>query len=139
MPKTAAFYRDVLGFHEVKRPSSFEFEGAWQVSRKQGSWHAKIRDCTRFSASRTLRSIEGAEYTAAAFAARVAGARRCSEASRPGFRWDGEWIRPCRLFNYGVGIHLIAGQPLARNKQIDPKADHLSFQVRTPYDCPDPL
>ena len=27
----AAFYRDVLGFVEIKRPSSFDFEGKWQV------------------------------------------------------------------------------------------------------------
>lgn len=27
--KSAAFYRDVLGFIEVKRPSAFEFEGSW--------------------------------------------------------------------------------------------------------------
>lgn len=26
---SAAFYRDVLGFMEVKRPTSFEFEGCW--------------------------------------------------------------------------------------------------------------
>lgn len=59
---SAAFYRDVLGFSEIKRPSSFEFEGAW-------------------------------------------------------------------LFNYGIGIHLIGGQPVARSSKIDPKSDHLSFQV----------
>jgi len=35
-----------------------------------------------------------------------------------------------RLFNYGIGIHLIAGHPAPRPSQINPKADHLSFQVR---------
>lgn len=59
---SAAFYRDVLGFEQVKRPSSFDFEGAW-------------------------------------------------------------------LFNYGIGIHLIAGQPIPRSSKIEPKSDHLSFQV----------
>ena len=27
--ESAAFYRDVLGFALIKRPESFEFEGAW--------------------------------------------------------------------------------------------------------------
>ncbi len=36
----------------------------------------------------------------------------------------------CRLWNYQVGIHLIEGAPVARPSVIDPKADHLSFQVR---------
>mmetsp|Transcript_27675 Transcript_27675/g.70485 ORF Transcript_27675/g.70485 Transcript_27675/m.70485 type:complete len:216 (-) Transcript_27675:1062-1709(-) len=59
---SCAFYRDVLGFYEVKRPSSFDFEGAW-------------------------------------------------------------------LFNYGIGIHLIRGNPLPRSTTIVPKSDHLSFQA----------
>lgn len=37
-----------------------------------------------------------------------------------------------RLFNYGIGIHLIAGQPSPRPSHISPKADHLSFQVPLP-------
>jgi catechol 2,3-dioxygenase-like lactoylglutathione lyase family enzyme len=42
---------------------------------------------------------------------------------RPSFQFDGAW-----LFNYGIGIHLIEGQPSPRSSQISPKADHLSFQ-----------
>lgn len=37
----------------------------------------------------------------------------------------------CRLFNYGVGIHLISGQPQRRSRDINPEDDHLSFQVRS--------
>lgn len=55
------FYADILGFTLIKRPSSFDFDGAW-------------------------------------------------------------------LFGYGIGIHLVHGQPIQRPSAIDPKADHLSFQ-----------
>ena len=37
----------------------------------------------------------------------------------------------CRLFAYGVGIHLISGQPQRRSRDINPEDDHLSFQVRS--------
>ncbi|KAK9828528.1 hypothetical protein WJX72_000603 [[Myrmecia] bisecta] len=44
--------------------------------------------------------------------------------SRPSsFDFEGCW-----LFQYGLGIHLIEGEPPARQQHIDPKADHLSFQ-----------
>lgn len=55
------FYRDILGFVEIRRPSCFDFEGSW-------------------------------------------------------------------LYAYGVGIHLIQGQPDPRSEEINTKADHLSFQ-----------
>jgi len=29
VPKSAAFYQDVLGFTEVRRPSCFDFDGSW--------------------------------------------------------------------------------------------------------------
>jgi len=35
----------------------------------------------------------------------------------------------CRLFNYGIGIHLIAGKPTCCPRELNPKDDHLSFQV----------
>lgn len=35
-----------------------------------------------------------------------------------------------RLFGYGLGLHLIHGEPVARPTVIDPRGDHLSFQVR---------
>lgn len=35
-----------------------------------------------------------------------------------------------RLFGYGLGLHLIHGEPLARPTAINPRGDHLSFQVR---------
>lgn len=31
LPTSVQFYQDVLGFVLVKRPSSFDFEGAWYV------------------------------------------------------------------------------------------------------------
>lgn len=36
---------------------------------------------------------------------------------------------PCRLWRYGLGLHLIKGKPVPRSSCIDPKSDHLSFQV----------
>jgi len=41
---------------------------------------------------------------------------------------DLDFLQEHRLFNYGIGIHLIEGQPSPRSSQISPKADHLSFQ-----------
>lgn len=38
--------------------------------------------------------------------------------------FEGAW-----LWGYGMGLHLIKGQPVPRSKHIDPKSDHLSFQV----------
>lgn len=32
---TRRFYRDVLGFVEIKRPDSFDFDGSWCVPPKQ--------------------------------------------------------------------------------------------------------
>eukprot|EP00884_Botryococcus_braunii_P022023 jgi/Botrbrau1/8504/Bobra.0029s0010.2 len=40
------------------------------------------------------------------------------------FDFDGYW-----LFNYNIGIHLIAGEPLARPRELNPRADHMSFQA----------
>ena len=41
------------------------------------------------------------------------------------------WL-PRRLFNYGIGIHLIEGTPEPRSKELKAEADHLSFQVWGP-------
>ncbi|PNW72196.1 hypothetical protein CHLRE_16g678200v5 [Chlamydomonas reinhardtii] len=60
--RSFAFYTDVLGFIPVKRPTSFEFEGAW-------------------------------------------------------------------MFNYGIGLHLVKGNPAPRDSKIEPKTCHISFQV----------
>lgn len=60
--KSAAFYQDVLGFTEVRRPSCFDFDGSW-------------------------------------------------------------------LFGYGLGLHLIHGEPQERPATINPRGDHLSFQA----------
>lgn len=38
--------------------------------------------------------------------------------------FEGAW-----LWGYGIGLHLIAGQPVPRSARIDPRSDHLSFQV----------
>lgn len=59
------------------------------------------------------------------FYARVLG---FVQIKRPGaFDFDGAW-----LFNYGIGIHLLKDDELdAENREvmeIDPKADHISFQ-----------
>lgn len=40
-----------------------------------------------------------------------------------------ESFEGCWLWGYGVGLHLIKGQPVPRSSKIDPKADHLSFQA----------
>jgi hypothetical protein len=41
-----------------------------------------------------------------------------------------------RLFNYGIGVHLLQSEDpgsLPENKgEINPKDNHISFQVRTP-------
>lgn len=37
--------------------------------------------------------------------------------------------RDYRLFGYGLGIHLIQGEPVSRPEKINPRGDHLSFQV----------
>lgn len=48
---------------------------------------------------------------------------------RPGsFDFDGAW-----LFGYGIGIHLLEAEnpeTLPRKKEINPKDNHISFQVR---------
>ncbi|CAG9465382.1 unnamed protein product [Pedinophyceae sp. YPF-701] len=62
---TANFYKRILGFREVVRPSTFNFSGAW-------------------------------------------------------------------LHGCGVGLHLIQGEPVAREAEVIPKSDHLSFQVDMP-------
>ena len=36
-----------------------------------------------------------------------------------------------RLFNFGVGLHLIEGDPPKRKKELIPEADPFSFQVGT--------
>ena len=40
----------------------------------------------------------------------------------------------CRLYAYGLGIHLIRGEPLHVPSKINPLADHLSFQVSFYFD-----
>lgn len=44
-----------------------------------------------------------------------------------------------RLFGYGIGVHLIHGQPVRRAAEIDPRADHLSFQCNSMADVEDRL
>ena len=39
----------------------------------------------------------------------------------------------CRLFGYGIGIHLLEAEnpeKLPKKKEINPKDNHISFQVR---------
>ena len=38
-----------------------------------------------------------------------------------------------RLFGYNVGIHLLEGEPLRRSTEINPRDDHMSFQVNFLY------
>ncbi|KAL4452469.1 hypothetical protein ABPG75_008131 [Micractinium tetrahymenae] len=40
-----------------------------------------------------------------------------------------ESFEGCWLWRYGLGLHLIKGQPVPRSSCIDPKSDHLSFQA----------
>mmetsp|Transcript_10458 Transcript_10458/g.28653 ORF Transcript_10458/g.28653 Transcript_10458/m.28653 type:complete len:163 (-) Transcript_10458:22-510(-) len=50
-----------------------------------------------------------------------------SELVRPGALQE-RGIDGCWLFNFGVGLHLIEGNPPERSKEIRPAADHFSFQ-----------
>lgn len=43
---------------------------------------------------------------------------------RPAFSFDGAW-----LFNYGVQIHLIKGDPPQRPGEISTRADHVAFHT----------
>lgn len=41
----------------------------------------------------------------------------------------------CRLFNYGIGIHLLQSEhpeSLPEKREINPKDNHISFQVKIP-------
>ncbi|PRW32522.1 metallothiol transferase isoform A [Chlorella sorokiniana] len=40
-----------------------------------------------------------------------------------------EKFEGCWLWRYGLGLHLIEGEPVPRSSEIDPKSDHLSFQA----------
>jgi hypothetical protein len=51
-----------------------------------------------------------------------------SEVVRPGSLKE-RGIEGCWLFNFGVGLHLIEGDPPKRRKELTPEADHFSFQV----------
>ncbi len=48
------------------------------------------------------------------------------------------WLFVCRLYNYGMGVHLLQVEEdieLAiqnRNREINPRDDHISFQVHSP-------
>jgi catechol 2,3-dioxygenase-like lactoylglutathione lyase family enzyme len=87
------FYADVLGFVPIRRPGSFDFDGAW---------------CVRGRGRLPLPSIFLLSYT----------------------------TQSSRLFNYGIGVHLLQSEDpgsLPENKgEINPKDNHISFQVRTP-------
>ncbi|RRT59712.1 hypothetical protein B296_00045601 [Ensete ventricosum] len=62
--ESVRFYEEVLGFQLIRRPSSFDFEGAW-------------------------------------------------------------------FYNYGIGIHLVQSpEAVSKPSEINPKGDHISFQVR---------
>ncbi|KXZ55650.1 hypothetical protein GPECTOR_2g1200 [Gonium pectorale] len=48
-----------------------------------------------------------------------------TQVKRPSsFEFEGAW-----LFNFGVGLHLIKGQPPSRPSKVVPKSCHLSFQA----------
>ena len=102
--KSAAFYQDVLGFTEVRRPSCFDFDGSWCVGKKEGG--------------------RGHSFSAAA-AARRALALFSLTPPPPHSPPPND-----RLFGYGLGLHLIHGEPQERPATINPRGDHLSFQVR---------
>ncbi|KAI7838098.1 hypothetical protein COHA_008106 [Chlorella ohadii] len=40
-----------------------------------------------------------------------------------------EKFEGCWMWRYGLGLHLIEGEPVPRSSEIDPKSDHLSFQA----------
>lgn len=90
--KSVQFYEQVLDFVLIKRPSSFDFEGAWYATLCSSL-------CFSFCFSQTMIN-------------RV--------------------ITNCRLFNHGIGIHLLqaAGNnvPAEKKAKINPKDNHISFQ-----------
>lgn len=112
-PPCLQFYRDVLGFTVVKRPSSFDFGGSCKLRGRAGSVPAPAALLTGGGAGRWLPS------QLKHFLPRRTPPQAVSTTG------------PCRagLFSYNVGIHLIEGQPVPRSSEIDPKSDHLSFQA----------
>lgn len=114
---SADFYRDVLGFFEIKRPSAFDFEGAWWVRVCVlvcgGLGPVLAPSCCRTS----TQALQTAAPCVSSLTPPPPAAARTFH------------TRSDRLFNYGIGIHLIKGEPVARGAAINPKSDHVSFQV----------
>ncbi|KAM0842063.1 hypothetical protein ACQ4PT_058610 [Festuca glaucescens] len=101
LESSLAFYCDVLGFFPIRRPGSFDFDGAWYV---------------RFF-----------------FMTVVLGDARADLLHI--LDQPHETIVGFRLFNFGIGVHLLQaedpeGMPLMK-MEIDPKDNHISFTVRT--------
>ena len=87
------FYEEVLGFVLIKRPSSFNFNGAWLA-------FLTLSSCLKF-------------FQINAFLT--------------------NYFVMCRLYNYGIGIHLIESPAAMEDcelRPINPKDNHISFQVR---------
>lgn len=106
--KSVDFYVNVLGFIPIKRPSSLDFNGAWYV------W-----------------SYETWLYTSLPKFMRASITFSQTQFARMLF-WLIWFMILCRLFNYGIGIHLLQSndpEGMPKHAHINPKDNHISFQV----------
>lgn len=107
--ESVRFYVDVLGFLLIKRPSSFKFNGAWLVP-----YFASLPFSVLYISHAILCPLF------------------ClNEYLIKGYNFCG-----CRLYNYGIGIHLIENPnidefdtSMIESRPINPKDNHISFQV----------
>ncbi|XP_016727192.2 uncharacterized protein [Gossypium hirsutum] len=103
--KSVRFYEQVLGFVLIKRPSSFNFEGAW--FNRMGT---------------SYRMLEKVDHACLY----IHSPKKFQQLHLVGF----ESIPMIYgLFNYGIGIHLLESESVPTKKEkINPKDNHISFQ-----------
>ena len=121
LESSVRFYRDVLGFVPIRRPGSFDFDGAWCVTASRASF--PWLDLFPFYCLLHPSAIGIAS----------SAARRCMQHADVELTTDRCVRIYCRLFNYGIGIHLLqAEDPESmppKKTEINPKDNHISFQV----------
>lgn len=112
--------RDVLGFIVVKRPQTFDetFEGCWCALQPLRTW--RLWYWMHRARHVPAHATADPSCCGAADADGPPTYNRCTPLYP---------IHGCRLWRYGLGLHLIKGTPVPRSSVIDPKSDHLSFQV----------
>lgn len=119
---TAAFYADLLGFIPVQRPQSLEekFEGCWWVLGGRVRPVGAGGGCWAGAGPASLPLLlllpnwEAADGTGCGSGPACLGPDCSTGSSAP--------TSPpsCRLWRYGLGLHLIEGEPVPRSSQIDP-------------------